>query len=80
VTEINAHDIVIDNKKDCMEDVEVHELIRKIYDDIKKQVCSRCKDYNHGEDACYSDDVNKYREMKLNDADPTFGCNKFKPK
>ena len=48
----------------------------KVSEDYK--VCKNCEDYSEDEDACYSDEVNKYSILKLNECEPTFGCNKWR--
>ena len=59
----------------ALPDSRIDSFIDKLYDDFEHRVCGECKHYNHDEDACYSDVVNKYREIKLYESSPKFGCN-----
>ena len=50
-------------------------VVNVIIQELEKRTCINCKHYNEEEDACYSDVVNKYREIQFHENNPLFGCN-----
>ena len=57
-----------------------YHLCQDAYNLCKSNNCKDCADYDSNEEACYSDEVSIYREIKLSDVSETFGCNKFRRK